>query len=222
MRTKVLLGLAALAVGLSTSVAQNVYSLNVVGYYNVSVKGNAGFTLCANQLVNGTNGINQVIPTADVGAQVLTFVNNDYVADIFDGTAWLDANSGDPSTTSLPTGKGFFFGTAGGSPNSTLTFVGEVRQGDVSLALPGGTSLVGTTTPQALELSAANSFPQSVGAQVLYFDNTISDYIAYINDGTQWLDANSGNPVVLTPAVGQGWFWQDVGANSWTRNFTVQ
>ena len=60
MRTKVLLGLAALAVGLSTSIAQNVYSLNVVGYINITVAG-GGYTLCANQLNNGTNGINQVL-----------------------------------------------------------------------------------------------------------------------------------------------------------------
>jgi len=223
MRTKVLLGLAALAVGLSTSVAQNVYSLNVVGYYNVTVKGAAGLTLCVNQLNNGTNGINQVLPSVPLESQVLTFVNNDYNIDVFDGTAWLDNNSGNPSTTTLPPGKGFFFGSAGSAPTSSLTFVGEVPQGNVDLALPIGLSLVGTKTPQALELSAANSFPQVLESQVLYFDNVLNDYVIYVNDGTQWLDNNSGNPVTLIPAVGQGWFWQYVnGANTWARNFTVQ
>lgn len=222
MRTKVLLGLAALAVGLSTSIAQNVYSLNVVGYYNVSVKGNQGFTLCANQLNTGTNGIAQVIPTSTLGAQVLTFVNNDYNVDIYDGTAWLDNNTGNPSTTTLPTGKGFFFASAGGAANASLTFVGEVPQGAVNLPLPAGIALVGTTTPQAIDLTAANGFPNILGSQVLYFDNTINDYIVYVNDGTQWLDNNTGNPVTLTPAVGQGWFWQSATAGAWNRNFTVQ
>jgi hypothetical protein len=221
MRTKVLLGLAALAVGLSTSMAQ-VYSLNVVGYYNVSVKGNAAFTLCANQLNTGTNGIAQVIPTADFGAQVLTFVNNDYNIDVFDGTAWVDNNTGNPSTTTLQTGKGFFFASVAGAANKTLTFVGEVPQGAVNLPLPAGIALVGTTTPQALELSLANGFPQVFGAQVLYFDNTVSDYLIYVNDGTQWVDNNTGNPVTVIPAVGQGWFWQNAAASAWNRNFTVQ
>lgn len=221
MRTKVLLGLAALAVGLSTSIAQNVYSLNVVGYYNVSVKGNAGLTLVANQLNNGTNGISQVIPTSALGAQVLTFVNNDYNVDVYDGTAWLDNNTGNPSTTVLPPGKGFFYSTAAGAAAGTVTFVGEVPQGAVNLTLPAALALVGTTTPQALELSSANGFPQVVGSQVLYFDNTINDYVVYVNDGTQWLDNNTGNPVALTPAVGQGWFWQSLTAAAWNRNFTV-
>jgi hypothetical protein len=216
------LGAAILAAGIASSVAQNVYSLNVVGYYNVAVKGNAALTLCANQLNTGTNGINQVIPTTDLGAQVLTFVNNDYNIDVFDGSAWLDNNSGNPSTTTLPTGKGFFFGSAGGAADKNLTFVGEVPQGAVNLTLPGGIGLVGTTTPQALELSAANGFPQLLNAQVLYYNNTISDYVIYVNDGTQWLDNNSGDPVTLIPAVGQGWFWQNNTASAWNRNFTVQ
>jgi hypothetical protein len=200
--------------------AQNVYSLNVVGYYNVTVKGSSGLTLCANQLNAGGNTINEVIPTADVESQVLTFVNNDYVADIFDGSAWLDANSGDPSTTVLPPGKGFFFSNPGAT--KALTFVGEVPQGNVSLTLPAGIGLLGTTTPQALELSAANSFPQILEAQVQYYDNTLNDYVTYINDGSMWLDAGSGDPVTVSPAVGQGWFWQNASASAWTRNFTVQ
>src|ERR1035441_715219 len=88
MRTKALLGLAALAVGLSTSMAQNVYSLNVVGYINITV--GAGYTLCANQLNNGTNGINDVLANPPGGALVLTFVNNDYKTDAADSGAWFD------------------------------------------------------------------------------------------------------------------------------------
>ena len=126
MRTKLLLGAAVLAAGLATSMAQNVYSLNVVGYYNVTVKGN-GLTLIANQLTVDTNGLNEVIPTAGYADEVLTFVNNDYNIDVFDGTEWLDNNSGNPSTTVLPPGKGFFYQSA--NPTATLTFVGQVPQG---------------------------------------------------------------------------------------------
>jgi hypothetical protein len=219
MRTKLVLGAAILAAGLASSVAQNVYSLNVVGYYNVAVRG-GGFTLCANQLNTGTNGINQVIPTADVESQVLTFKNNDYNADIFDGSAWLDNNSGNPSTTVLQPGKGFFYLNNAAAKN--LTFVGEVPQGVVNLALPSGLALVGTITPQALELSAANGFPQILESQVQYFNNTNNTYISFVNDGSQWLDNNSGDPVTLIPAVGQGWFWQSGTAGAWNRNFTVQ
>ena len=55
MRTKALLGLAALAVGLSTSVAQNVYSLNVVGYVNVSLQPNKLYFLSVPLVPAGGN-----------------------------------------------------------------------------------------------------------------------------------------------------------------------
>jgi len=55
MRTKALFGLAALAVGLSTSVAQNVYSLNVVGYVNVSLQANKLSFLSIPLTPNGGN-----------------------------------------------------------------------------------------------------------------------------------------------------------------------
>jgi hypothetical protein len=224
MRTKVLLSLAALAVGLSTSMAQ-VYSLNVVGYYNVTVKGNNGLNLIANQLNNGTNGLNQVIPApgAQVGDQLLTFTGTDYNVDVFDGSAWLDNNSGNPTATTVSPGQGFFYVPAGA--NTTLTFVGEVPQGTLNLALPATLALVSTKTPQALELSAANGFPMAAagagGGQVLYFSQAINDYVVYVTDGTGWFDNNSGDPVTLTPAVGQSWFWQGT-ATAWNRNFTVQ
>ena len=53
MRTKVLLGAAALAAAAATASAQNVYSLNVVGYINLSLTN--GYNMVANQLdLDGT------------------------------------------------------------------------------------------------------------------------------------------------------------------------
>ena len=91
--------------------AQNVYSLNVVGYVNVTV--GTGYTLCANQLNNGTNGINQVLPNPAENALVLKFKNNAYVTDIAVGGAWYDNFSGNPSTTTLKPGEGFFYNNPG-------------------------------------------------------------------------------------------------------------
>jgi len=220
MRTKALLLTAALGLaGAASSMAQAVYSVNVVGYINLTMK--PGFNLVANQLkASPNNKLDTVLPAAAIESQVLKFSNNNYSSDISDGANWLDANSGNPSATVLAPGKGFFFSNPGATKG--LTFVGEVPQGAVNLTLPAGIACLGTTTPQALELSAANGFPQLLEAQVQYFDNVANDYVSYINDGTQWLDANSGNPVTVTPAVGQGWFWQNATANAWNRNFTVQ
>jgi hypothetical protein len=221
MRTKVLLCAVAMAASIASSLAQ-VYSLNVVGYYNVTVKGNNGLNLIANQLNNGTNGLNQVIPTADAGDQVLTFTGSDYNVDIFDGTVWLDNNSGNSTTTTVSPGQGFFFMPVGA--NKTMTFVGEVPQGPVNLALPTALTLVSTKTPQQLELTAANGFPIVAAAsngQVLYFDNVAGAYVVYVTDGTTWYDNNSGDTVTLAPKVGQAWFWQGT-TTAWNRTFTVQ
>jgi hypothetical protein len=224
MRTKALLGLAALAAGALTASAQNnVYSLNVVGYYNVTMK--PGYNLVANQLNTGTNGLGQVIPGAPIESQVLKFVGGTYVVDISDGTAWLDANSGNPSTTVVKPGEGFFFY----NPKTTdlpVTFVGEVTQGNnLTVAIPAGYALVSSIVPQAIDLTAANGFNPLLEMQYLTFNSGTQNYnVPLINDGTQWLDSNTGNPMTATAQVGQGFFIYnpDTANHNWVRNFTVQ
>jgi len=212
-----------MAVGLST-MAQ-VYSLNVVGYYNVTVVG-GGKTLIANQLNVGSgatkNDIGLVLPNPTESAGVLKFVNNDYNTDVASGGAWYDAGSGNPSTTKLNPGEGFFYDNPN-STASTLTFVGEVPQGPVNVTFNGGgKTLVSTATPQALELSAANGFPMAENTGFLRFQN--NDYWTAIVSGGQWYDAGSGDPTTIIPAVGQGYFIDNPSSSSvvWSRTFTVQ
>lgn len=226
MRTKVLVCAAALAASLASSMAQNVYSLNVVGYCNVTVAG-GGFALLANPLKTTNNYLKEVVPPASVapGSVLSTW---DLAAQKFneiitDGTMWIDPSLGtDLGTTLLTPGKGFLLNNVGGS--LTLTFVGEVQQGDVTLAIPTGNGCYGTTTPQALELSATNGFPQIANNWVHLFDTVGVKYIDYVNDGTTWLDPSLGTPVVVAPAIGQGYFIENTEANNnnWVRNFTVQ
>jgi hypothetical protein len=217
MRTKLVLGAAILAAGLATSVAQNVYSLNVVGYYNVTAAA-SGFTLMANQLNTGTNGLNQVLPNATDSSQVLKFANNSYNVDIAIGGAWYDNNSGDPTTTRVSPGEGFFFYNPGAS--TPITFVGEVPQGALQVTLQPNFTLVGNPVPMTLNL-AGNSFPQSDGMQFLSFANNA--YTIDVSIGGSWFDNNSGDPVTVAPVVGQGYFiYNPGGVTPWNLNFTVQ
>src|SRR5262245_46238811 len=77
MRTKtLLLTAAALTAGVLSSFAQssNVYSVNVVGYINVTVAAN-GYTFLANQLTNSGNSVNTVLtngPRSDVNGVLNT------------------------------------------------------------------------------------------------------------------------------------------------------
>jgi hypothetical protein len=224
MRTKTLLTAAALAAGALTAMAQsNVYSLNVVGYYNVTAPA-GGLVLTANQLDTGTNGLNQVLPGAQLGDQVLTFKNGDYNIDVFDGTQWLDNNTANPTTTVVPPGVGFFYQNVQ-SGSETLTFVGQVEQGSLVKTYPTGFTLSSTKVPAALSLNS-NGFPQVLGMQCLLFNG---DYVIYVNDGgppggSGWLDNNTALPVNLSPGVGVGYYIQnsDPTTYTWTLNFTVQ
>jgi hypothetical protein len=150
----------------------------------------------------------------------MTYSAGAYKADIFDGTAWQDALTGDPSTTVLEPGKGFFFYNPDAT-DVTLTLVGEVKQGETCVDLPNGYALVSVVAPQSISLSAANSFPQIV--EMLYMTYENNAYNSLINDGTAWQDALTGDPADAKPEVGQGFFiYNPDPATTWCRTFNVQ
>jgi hypothetical protein len=211
------LGIASAA----TSMAQAVYSVNIVGYVNLSLA--PGFNLVANQLTASPNNkLDTVLPAAVLESQVLKFANNNYSSDISDGTSWLDAGTGNPSATTVSPGEGFFFFNPGSTP-VTSTLVGEVKTGNgLTVPLPPNFSLDSSIVPQDISLSAANGFPQVLEMQYLTFNAATQNYnTALINDGTGWLDSNTGNPADAKPLVGQGFFIFNPGSTTlnWTRNF---
>jgi hypothetical protein len=222
MRTKTLLLTAALVIAsVATSMAQ-VYSVNIVGYVNLSIS--PGFNLVANQLkVAGTpaNALSAVIPTAPEETEVLKYVSGNYTKDIFLGGAWLNAVSGDPSTTTISPGEGFFYNHVGATP-TTVTLVGEVTLGASTVPLGAGFNLVSTVVPQAIELTPANSFPVVEEMEVLTHNAATAKYnTSSIYLGGEWLNSVTGLAQVPAPAVGQGYFVNNVGpATSWTRTFT--
>ena len=223
MRTKTLLLTAALSVASVATSMADVFSVNAVGYINLTLP--PGYSLIANQLnaSNNVNTLNKVLPSVPVESLVNTFSANVYHSDIFNGSTWEDALTGDPSTTVISPGKGFFFynPTAG---NITNTFVGEVPQGTNVVSLVPGYTLMGSPVPQQLSLKS-NSFPQVLEMQFLTFKT--NTYTAQINDGTPngsgWQDPISGNPTDPLLAVGQGAFIYNPGATptNWTRAFSV-
>jgi hypothetical protein len=226
MRTKLVLGAAILAAGLASSMADNVYSLNVVGYYNVTAP--AGFSIFVNQLNTDTNGINEVLPTnPQDGDQVYTFNNGIFNIDVTSGGSWVDNNTYDPSTTTLSPGQGFFFWNNGGAAE-TRTFVGTVPQGLPLPAVhfPVGFGLVGNPIPAAVQLDPTNGCPLmgSDGNQYYVFDH--GAYDIDVTSGGQWVDNNTYDPVPggIAPPVGIGYFiWNNQGAAmDWVYSFTVQ
>lgn len=211
MRTKALLGLAVIAASAITATAQNVYSLNVVGYYNVACPANQ-LVMIANQLNTANNTIGSLLPAVPPGSLLYKY-NGGYTAYNFDDidNVWLpDGNA------TLNPGEGAFFKAAAAT---TVTFVGEVMQGNLTNGVPiNALALRSSMVPQAGGVSSLLGLPGEPG-DLLY--TYAGGYTAYNFDDIDnvWLPSE---PQIK---VGEAFFVKKAAsstASQWVRNFTVQ
>jgi hypothetical protein len=223
MRTKTLLLTAALgAAGIASCMAQAVYSVNVVGYVNLSLP--TQFSLIANPLNGTNNNINTILPTVPDSTTVqkwnATAQSFESAHQYYDGVGWLDADLNASGLNLNPGEAAFIFLPSA----STLTFVGEVPQGTLSASVVPNFALMSQLTPQEIGLGATQ-FPAKDADYVLFWDAALQAYknpITYY-DGVGWLDADL-NPADPTPTIGQGFFYfrQPVnGPDTWSRTFNV-
>ncbi len=209
MRTKALLGAAILAAGLASSMAQNVYSLNVVGYYNVTVPAN-GFAMVANQFNTTNNTLGALIANPPVNTTVYKFGGSGWTGYTFDefDLKWLP----DGNATINP-GEGVFVKNVTASP-MTLTFVGEVPQGSLTNSLPAGFAVRSSMVPQAGAVTAVLGFPGEANDTVYKYAGSYTGY-TFDEFDLKWL------PSEPEFSVGEAFFSKKVAAGNWVRNFTV-
>jgi len=221
MRIKALLCAAALAAGAATSMAQNVYSLNVVGYVNVPITN--GFNLIANQLdADGTMTNNTLAGIFSTNWPNLTKV---YSFDPVAGTygiatyssstkSWLGAVAA--ANAALAPGKGVFVQLPAGATPQTLTLVGNVVQGSQTIPIAAGFQILSSVAPISGGVKTALGYNPTV-LDKFYTYNAVSGlYVIHTWSGSIW---GGGEPV---PAVGEAMFLNAKSANSWTQSFTVQ
>gem|GEM_PF-556694 len=210
-----------IAAGVASSMAQsNVYSLNIVGYYNVPL---GGLTALANSLQAGTpaNRADQVIPYSDGdNIQVWSGASWDiYTMDSASTTGWTGPNAADIPLTGLPVlgaGKGFFYGN--NTAKTNITFVGDVRTGTNNVALPAGLTVAGSPLPYGGLVSTG-----PLNLKVQDGDNiqkwTGSSWAVYTRDSastTGWTDPSAADGPEPTLNVGQGFFYgNNLGAFNW-------
>jgi hypothetical protein len=207
MRTKTLLLTAALgAVGLTSSVAQQVFSVNAVGFVNVAVP--PGFSMIANPLNAPTNTVPALFAGVPDGTTIYKFDGTSYSVNSLDLGEW-----GNPAQTLVP-GEGAFIRNPGTTP-FTVTFVGEVMQGSLSNPIPAGFSIKSSQVPQSAALDTVLGFPAADGDIVYQFSNAQNTYVIHALDLGEW---SGGAPV---PAVGESFFVKKVAAGNWTRTFSV-
>jgi hypothetical protein len=221
MRTKTLLLTAALgAASLATSMAQ-VYSVNMVGYVNLTLIPGASFI--ANQVKQSPNNSVETIFASVPGSSLDGFITvSKYNGVGFDSVAydggWLIVGGSQTAAqmTCNP-GEALYIDNASGA-NYTLTTVGEVATGSYPVNLPLGVGTYASPLPQAGLLESQLGFPVDTVMTVTFLTlgpppRTFTDQ--YIYDGG-W---DRGEPNV---AVGVGFFLDNASiGKTWNRNFPV-
>jgi hypothetical protein len=227
MRTKTVLLSALLGALGSVSVhAQNVYSLNAVGYINVSLY--PGFNIIACPLIaSPDNTINTLLsPTNGQYKkwQVYTFTptnSNPYTLDSASATAW----TGGGTETINPGQAIWLFNPS--NITATATFVGTVPTGPITNTLfPQSFNLISTAVPASGDI-VTNSimlFSNAVKKDQVYtyIPTNANPYVLYSATGanltTNW---PSGDPILPWVGAGFWYFNAQVTNNYWVENYSV-
>jgi hypothetical protein len=206
MRTKTLAITAALAAaGALTSMAQAVYSVNAVGYINLTLC--PGFSIIANQLDAGAgnNTVSKLFAGVPDETVVYKFVNGAYTVNTFEFGAWER-----PDETLVP-GEAAFVKV---KSEAKVTFVGEVPQGNLTTPLVAGFQLVASQVPQSGQLDTVLGWPAADEDVIYFFKCDTQAYDIYTYEFGAW-------DKLPVPAVGQGFFAKKKAAATWTRTFSV-
>lgn len=209
---------AALAAGAVSSMAQNVYSLNVVGYVNYGFSA-GNYVLVSNPLDNTNNDLNTIIPSAPDGStvQLWSVALQDFAA----STPQFSTSTGKWfPTASIAPGQGFFVVANG---NFTNTFVGNVRQGPVTNTLVGNGNYecIASTVPLGGgTTNVLDQYPALDGDTIQIWSVALQDFAAttpqYSTSTGKWFPDYNFN-------VGDGFFLVRNGAGTnYVRSFTVQ
>lgn len=217
MRTQLILTTAALGLaGAIGAQAQTVYSVNAVGYINVTVAAGK-FGLHANQLNTGGNTIAEVLPTAKDGTIAYIWVPTANAGKGgYDGSDYVFGEWTKKDLVLKP-GVGVFIFN-GDAAAQTFTFVGEVPQGAaLTTALGVGLTLTGSQVPQAGPIQGTLGYTPADDDIVYRFDAATQAYKDYSFSFGEWNQPN-GQPSL---DVAEGVFIYKTTAGNWVRNFTV-
>ena len=219
------LSLLLLTLGMTPSALSQVYSVNAVGYVNVTLPGNPRQALIANPL-NGTNNhLNTILPLPDnaEGTRILRWnVPSQSFGDPIEfigGIGWNSSNP-DPAWVVLPPGEGFYIQSAVASP-SLVTFVGDVPQGILTQVVPAGISYLASMVPVTRPLGQAGApgthqFPAAEGDSVWLWDTASQTFTSYeFMEGLGWFPDDP----VIGPA--QGFVSMKTAPAFWPQHFVV-
>lgn len=211
-----LLAAAALTLGLLSASAQsNVYSVNIVGYVNRPIQGNANYTLIANPLSSPTNTYDGVLKAGlPVGWTVSRWNGagfNNATRTSF-GTGWSPTAAG---TNSFGPGQAVFILAPSGAAAITNTFVGNVMTGSFTNSLPTGLSMIGNIIADGGSVTNIALVPPSGTTIQKWKEDGVGGYLTSTKTsfGAGW------TPSVPSIDVGQGFFINPSAPYNWVRTF---
>jgi hypothetical protein len=211
-------------IGAVSAMAQtNVYSLNAVGYINITVYPGFNMVSCP-LLASPDNTLNTLLPATNGQYrkwQVYTFnptANPQYTEDSATLTQW-----GNGGTETINPGAAVWLYNPSNSIY-TVTFVGTVPTGPQSTTLYADSfNLISTAVPASGDIVTNSLMTFSNGVkkdQVYVYAN--SNYVQFNATGTN-LKTNwpAGDPVL--PFVGSGMFYYNAQStnNYWLENYSV-
>jgi len=232
MRTKtILLGAAIVAAGALSSMAQsNVFSLNTVGYYTLSLS--HGFQVIANQLdADGTGTNNTLLSTLGTnlpnGSKIFVFSGGVFSANATWAAAtthWIGGTNA--AATVMQPGQAFFLQIpAAATLPVNLTIVGNVLgtngvTNTFSTPYPAGFSLVASKVPVAGGVTTGLGFSPNNGDFAFQFNPATQAYggkHTYSTNTHLWV---GGEP---TNAVGGALMLNGkLSTGAWVQNFIIQ
>jgi hypothetical protein len=239
MRTKTLLlstllgALGSVAVNAQT----NVYSLNAVGYVNVTAF--PGYNMISCPLIaSPDNTVGTLFNNASgqyTGDSVFFYnpatgqLGSDQ-AQAIGGRGTTNANGwANNGTNLLAPGVACWFQNAGSS-NVTLTFVGTVPSGSLTNTLVPGYNMVGSILPTSGDVasnSLMNLTNYNINDEVFLYSNPSNSFTIFQSGAGRnfgfGFNGNwtaGGDPII--PNVGQGFWYQNTGAAvNWVENYSV-
>jgi hypothetical protein len=220
--------------------SQEVTSVNVVGFYKVTVPPQGKFALCAvqfdtidpvNQNLLGILGTNNLTKN-----DIRTFADQVYVWNTAqmkwqqyyekaDGLFYNATNTVNPTNPPLFAGDSFFIQTRGGATsNLTVTFAGQVVDSSTIT-----NQIVAGLQPKAYPFSSATgladmSFAQQGTANDIrtfadnayVYDSTLGTFVQYyLKANHLWYKANGTGPFYPEIPLGQGFWYEARHAFGW-------
>jgi hypothetical protein len=228
MRTKTVLLSALLgALGSVSVMAQtNVYSLNAVGYINVTLSPGYNIVSCPLWATDPSGATDNTISNllgVNTNGQYKKWQiygwNGAYITESGTGAGWVSQG-----TNTINPGQAVWIENPSNATYS-VTFVGTVPAGSNSVAINNGYNLISSTVPASGDMVTnsimllTNSAPPTKKDQIYTWNALTTNYTTYSALGTP--AAWTTDPVL--PSVGSGFWYYSTNATTkyWTEDYSV-